>query len=1188
MSERDRVRPPAGSTQGQVAACRRYLARLGGLAILLAAAGGLLLALPVGWLLAGPAGWRPGSPVPLLVGIGALLLALGMALGIGRRMVHLLEMRRLVRGIEQAVGLPAGRIRAQLELGGPAGPPSVPGLVAAGEAALRPALARTPRELAGEAAAEAGRLLRRGALLSGGAAALATGLFVASPHRAEVAWAGLVRPLATLHPAPLPPLDVYPGDAVVPRGVPVEVRVVAPGRRGVHLELQAPGMPDRRLELAVEGNEARGTLPPLEGPLSYRAVGDDGTVSPRYHLEPADPLVLSGFSLELVYPPWTGLLPETRTAPPRALQLPEGTRLVFSGVLAAPVERLALVEADPEGPRGAGGSLALAEFTLDPEAGRFEGTWTPRASGEVRWWALGGGADLHALPGSFQVELLPDRPPRVRLEAGGVTAWEGSPGNEGALPWLPPDLRLPVALAAEDDWGLAWVELAVTVFPTAAPVETRQDRTLLSGEREVRLLPELDLRRWALEPGTRIRIEARAADRGAGPGVGVAAPLEFRVPTADQVRQEARAEIARTAERVRTLAGEAVEAGSRDRTRYRDQIAAGAGVSPTPGGADPTPTAGARGAAPAPSAPGGGGAPQTAPEAAREDPSVLAGLREALADEARLLTELDRLQEALSEVRASLGAQSEDRALRRELSALEEALERAAGPGGAEEAVRRLAELEARLETGPPEAGRAAGELGASVARQEELARRLEELRGALASAELRTDIQGAREEAARLAETPELDPARALEARVEALERRLAERAEAGASESQATETRAAEARAGEAVRRAAEALREAREALETAERTGGRRSGGAADSAVDAAVDAATQAAAEAARRAEEALSEAAGADAAAREEAIRAALEAAVHQALALEETLRLEGESGAMAAEGVREGATLLAQALAARLLDLGDGARELAARTGAALQALDGVAERERARAAGLPTSGLLVAREGAERALRELALAALEALDRIDTGGESGQGGDGGEGGEGGGSMGESLGEVASLQEALNQQAAGLDGQPGDARSSGEAQGRMEALSRQQEALADRLSELGREAGGDPRLSELLETLAQEAEATAQGLLEDAAQGRPSGETLARQDRLLERLLDAGRSLERDEPTGERRGTPAPPVGNRPGVPPLPEGLLDRSRILLPSEAALQALSPAERRLVIEYLSRLSRGGGDR
>ena len=97
--------------------------------------------------------------------------------------------------------------------------------------------------------------------------------------------------------------------------------------------------------------------------------------------------------------------------------------------------------------------------------------------------------------------------------------------------------------------------------------------------------------------------------------------------------------------------------------------------------------------------------------------------------------------------------------------------------------------------------------------------------------------------------------------------------------------------------------------------------------------------------------------------------------------------------------------------------------------------------------------------------------------------------------------------------------------------------------------------------------------------------------GRLDAEVRDRQQRLFHRLLDAGRSLEKEEESDERESE-APGEFERGTVLPLSADDLATFRYQLPSAADLRALSPPERQMVIQYFERLNRdrarrsGGG--
>lgn len=108
-----------------------------------------------------------------------------------------------------------------------------------------------------------------------------------------------------------------------------------------------------------------------------------------------------------------------------------------------------------------------------------------------------------------------------------------------------------------------------------------------------------------------------------------------------------------------------------------------------------------------------------------------------------------------------------------------------------------------------------------------------------------------------------------------------------------------------------------------------------------------------------------------------------------------------------------------------------------------------------------------------------------------------------------------------------------------------------------------------------------LQALAEEARALAREL----AGGRLDPQTRERQERLFHRLLDAGRSLEKEEFSEERESETGGLV-ERGEVAPLGDDALGLLRFR-PDAEALRRLPPAARALVVRYFDRLNGEGSD-
>jgi len=142
----------------------------------------------------------------------------------------------------------------------------------------------------------------------------------------------------------------------------------------------------------------------------------------------------------------------------------------------------------------------------------------------------------------------------------------------------------------------------------------------------------------------------------------------------------------------------------------------------------------------------------------------------------------------------------------------------------------------------------------------------------------------------------------------------------------------------------------------------------------------------------------------------------------------------------------------------------------------------------------------------------------------------------------------------------------------------------MEQMSEGQQSVASDLGDLADEPGADESLGDL-QQLAQEAQAIAEEMV---SQGRLTPEMIQRQERLFHRMLDAGRSLEREE-YSEERESEQPEEFERGQVMPLTDEQMGVMRYEIPDGTRLQELNPAVRQLILEYFERLnrSRPGGE-
>jgi hypothetical protein len=169
------------------------------------------------------------------------------------------------------------------------------------------------------------------------------------------------------------------------------------------------------------------------------------------------------------------------------------------------------------------------------------------------------------------------------------------------------------------------------------------------------------------------------------------------------------------------------------------------------------------------------------------------------------------------------------------------------------------------------------------------------------------------------------------------------------------------------------------------------------------------------------------------------------------------------------------------------------------------------------------------------------------------------------------------MAQMSQSQAGLNRESGGLmlmqqNGQPMSVQ--------LKRLAERQQEIARQLEELAQrpEAAELPGRPELLAT---EAEEIARGM----RSGQLDRQILQRQEQLFRRLLDAGRSLERDEDPSRRESQAADM--SRPEAMPESRGDVEAGpRYPYPDDAALSEVSRSARRLILEYFDRLNADPG--
>ena len=1083
-----------------------------------AVTGALLLA----WLVAAPAGWRQGTPMPLLIDVS--LIAFGaLAWGVYRKAgTRWLREPNLTASMEESAGLAPGVLQGSLELARslPAG--VSPALaVQAAEAAMTDLKGPNPR-LAGRLAGEASGWIRRatwGLVVLIPTVAVLT---MVSPTRSFGAWSGLARPFGLLAGPTLPPLVVTPGSTEVLRGSDVALTVTAPGRLSVTVHWQAAGDVAEEEQLDVAADRAGLVLRAVSARTAYWVEAPDGARTDSFELEPIDPLLVSDVTVSLSFPPHTEKFPEEYGADIPPLDVPAGSRFAIRG-RASRTLRSAGLDA-PSGEE----AVRLSVSGQD-----FEGNWSPGASGVYSWHFTDTEGDpAEVAPPPLELTIVPDSAPDVAVLV---------PGKDTLLPV---SLRQPLVLEAADDYGLDRLELIVyrvTAFgdrlePVVSPMQ-------VGGTRGALMRPVMDLTRWELLPGDTIRYFVRAVDNAPLPNISETPEYVLRPPTQADLRREAQERLDDAARGVEGLAERADEQAQESQELERQL------ENP------PEPER----------------SPLNNPEDEAQERMEFQeqeDVRNALEDQEELLSAIDSLEMELGQLDRDLEAAGlGDPELQRQLEELQRLMDELA-PDDMQE---RLEELGERLdEMSSSEADQTLEELAAD---QEALRDRLEAAIEAFKQAAMEQDFRATAAEAEELAQQekaladamaegddPELraDQQEALEEQAADLQERI--------DQLQERLEEAGEQEASEAVEQASQQGEQAQQSMSEAQQQS--REGQTQEAAQSA------QEAAESMEQMSQQLQQAQQEMAEQMMQAMEEALQETATDALTMarEQTDLREQMRGAGREElaNMRGDQSALLQGLRNMADNLSmqdrmgqDEERDVAGQIGQAMQAMEqtlAALEDQRGR-----TPSPLNAAEQAVGALNQVALAAMAAAQQAGQMGQS----------QAAQQMMEQMEQLAQQQGSINSQTGQLT--PMQLGEQAMAQQLQDAAQRQED-VAEELQDIAQRPGAQDDALGDLEAMALEAMELADRL----SGNRLDAETLQRQEELFHRMLDAGRSLEKDEFSEEREST-APGEFERDEVDSLSAEDLGGLRFQLPPAETLRRLSPAQRQMVLDYFERLNR-----
>ncbi|CAN5914754.1 hypothetical protein BH11GEM1_BH11GEM1_00260 [soil metagenome] len=1121
---------------------RQYLRRTEIAASGLAALSITLLLLTVGAVSLGRSRWLSlPRALPLAIWLLVIIALAVLAMQSRRRLRGRASRRDVALAIEQEQGMRRGALVGALELEG------------AGALAERAALRVRGTLPSGGPLAPAmrGASSRRASIGAGAAVAGALLLLSASPLfgdglravlRPIDAWTG--RLLAR------PRVVGVPGELL--RGSPLRVRVSAPGRRLIYLDVRQTGDAWRTDTLAIDPatGVAAWTIDALRGDL--RLVASDGrTTSDSVVVHAADRPFVGAVTLHAHYPAYLGrgdeLLPVGEM-----LRLPRGSVLSVSGRASVPLTDVALVSAG--GTRVALGAVGQS----------FSGQFVPDQSVQLRWAARGPGGLVPELPEPLDIIVVADSAPHVVI---------AQPVADTLLVSAEP---VQFALMATDDHGIANVSMRIT-RTSARGAAAALDPVARGVGMSWSGTTSVDIAALHLAPGDAVTVRAEAVNASPWAQRGVSREVVLRRATSEEQRTAARA-----------LGDSAVKdalAAARDQKALAQRTDEAARAQARSGAAKDA---------------SGQGRQQKAPmnfESAEKARS-LAQEQRAMADRVQKLRQatqqLEQQLKAAGALDTSLARQlGEAQALMRqaltpELLAQMQKLESSAQQMNGDQSRHALRDLAAmqqkmreQLERSAEMLKRAAHEGSMQTLGDE--AKELAQKERALADPSRRTDATKTppdAKEATALAQRA----ARLRDAMDELKSRLAKDKADAGASKTDEAGQHAAKSE--NELRRAANELK-AEKGTDAAKRegeskagdgkpggdkksgegkTGESKSGGEQKAGQQGGQQA--SAAADEMDRAAKSMQEARSEQVKEWKQELTSELDQSVQEMMQLareERSLEQKARSGASADErrsaqsaieqGVEKASERLQGAGRKSALLSGRTQRAVADAKSKVSQATESVGQPN---SSGQKQAGAL---GDAADALTKAAASLARDRERANNA-TSASGFD---------EMLKQMQQMAQQQGQINGQAQSLFNMQNG--QSAAAQSLARALAQKQRQLAEQLEDAGDAAGGTRAAQ-----LAQEARQLAEAL----DNGRLDGGTLARQQQLFRRLLDAGKSLEKEErdDTGKREAKSATGADAF-----SPNGKVDARaavKFRAPTWQELRALSADERRAILDYFARLN------
>ncbi len=297
-------------------------------------------------------------------------------------------------------------------------------------------------------------------------------VFALWPREALVLMGRAVAPHAAIGNLGSIHITVLPGDTVCAADSDLQVEVTVENQRTHHAEfrrLGADGVETVEPMTRVEGAGGRTftlTVPAGNTSFNYRVLAGKDALSRYYECKVVPRPAIAQLNITYDYPSYTGLNPDVERGASGEISTLAGTTLTISTVgnkrLHTGLMTVNGTEVpNPESTVKDGVSVFTWQYTLKPET---QGHWTIQLTDRH---------GLTSLPVRYTIEAVPDQPPTLTVSEPAQTQLQ-----------LRRTERLPILYVARDDYGIAAVDLVVTIdqqsprtlsmpLPKRHPVESR-------------------------------------------------------------------------------------------------------------------------------------------------------------------------------------------------------------------------------------------------------------------------------------------------------------------------------------------------------------------------------------------------------------------------------------------------------------------------------------------------------------------------------------------------------------------------------------------------------------------------------------------------------------------------------------------------------------------------------------------